>query len=179
MKSLNLYINNVANIQNPRITNSNFPINEATSLVIYANERDPLYINNTFVYQGTGAGNQDYVVYIGKKGLYKFNDKFNLFNSGNSVSLISYQQNTMSDKRLQIDVGNITNGTLNLNLTGAIKFHLIHDTNGALIINNISITSGGLPGTSVIDIGNDIDIINDNITIGSSSTTGYIIERLI
>jgi hypothetical protein len=81
---------------------------------------------------------------------------------------------------LQIDQGRIVNNTLNLNITGAIKIHLIHDTSGDLFINNVLIVPTTGPGTIVIDIGNDVDIINDTLIIQNvGSQTGYIIERLI
>jgi hypothetical protein len=81
---------------------------------------------------------------------------------------------------LQLDQGRINNNTLALNITGAIKIHLIHDTSGDLYINNVLIVQATGPGTIVIDIGNDIDVINDTLILQNvGSQTGYIIERLI
>lgn len=177
MKSLNLYCNNVQNITSGNRKDFSFPVNNCTTIVIINEPGGPLYINSVLVYQATGGN--FFTFTLGKKGLYKFNTGINLSQS-TRAKLLSYTQIPKSEKMLQLDQGRIDNNTLSLNITGAIKIHLIHDTSGDLYINNVLIVPATGPGTIVIDIGNDVDIINDTLILQNvGSQTGYIIERLI
>ncbi len=177
MNSLNLYSNNVQNITSGNRKDFSFPVNNCTTIIIINDPGGPLYINNVLVFNN--AGGNYYTFTLGEKGLYKFNTGINLSQS-TRAKLLSYTQIPKSEKMLQIDQGRIVNNTLNLNITGAIKIHLIHDTSGDLFINNVLIVPTTGPGTIVIDIGNDVDIINDTLIIQNvGSQTGYIIERLI
>jgi hypothetical protein len=176
VNSLNLYCNNVQNITSGNRKDFSFPVNNCTTIVFINYASTTLYINNVLVFFGSAGL---YTFTLGKKGLYKFNTEINLAPSARG-SVVSYTQTVKSDKMLQIDQGNINNATINLNVTGAIKIHLIHDTNGDLFLNGINISPAIGPGTLVLDIGNDIDIINDTLIIQNvGSQTGYIIERLI
>lgn len=178
MQPLNLYVSTVSDVYSSGKEGFNFPVKDASTIILKANERDPLTINGQLVY--IGSGNQDYIVRLGDKGIYKFNDYLNLANSGNSIGTIAYQNKVMSSKQIQISAGTVPIGVnFNLNLTGAVKLHIIHDTNFQLDINGNTIIPGGYFGTVVIDIGNDIDIINDTITLFTGGNTGFIIERLI
>jgi hypothetical protein len=177
VKSLNLYCNNVQNITSGNRKDFSFPVNNCTTIVIINEPGGPLYINSVLVYQATGGN--FFTFTLGKKGLYKFNTGINLSQS-TRAKLLSYTQIPKSEKMLQLDQGRIDNNTLSLNITGAIKIHLIHDTSGDLYINNVLIVPATGSGTIVIDIGNDVDIINDTLIIQNiGSQTGYIIERLI
>lgn len=178
MQPLNLYVSTILDVYSTGKEGFNFPVKNATTIILKGNERDPLTINGQFVY--TGSGNQDYTIRLGDKGIYNFNDYLNLANSGNSIGTIAYQSKVMSNKEIQISAGSVPTGVdFNLNLTGAIKLHIIHDTNSTLYINGNQIIVGGFNGTVVIDIGNDIEIINDTITLLTGGNTGFIIERLI
>lgn len=177
MNSLNLYCNNVLNITSGNRKDYAFPVNNCTTITIINEPGGDLYINSVLVYQATGGN--IYTFTLGKKGLYKFNTEIDLSPS-TRAKLLSYTQIPKSEKMLQIDQGRIVNTTLNLNITGGIKLHLLHDLTGDLYINNILIVPATGPGTIVIDIGNDVDIINDTLIIQNvGSQTGYIIERLI
>jgi hypothetical protein len=178
VRSLNLYSNNVQNITSGNRKDFAFPVNECTTAILTLPGQAALWLNGVIVYNG-GISPEISIITLGKKGLYKFNTQLNLFNSV-SLGVIMYSQNARSEKMLQIDQGRIVNSTLNLNITGAIKLHLIHDTSGDLYINNVFTVPATGPGTIVIDIGNDVDIINDTLIIQNvGSQTGYIIERLI
>lgn len=178
MQPLNLYVATVNDVRSTGKEGFSFPVKDVTTILIKGNERDPLTINGQLVY--IGSGNQDYIIRLGDKGIYKFNDYLNLANSGGSIGTIAYQSKVMSSKQIQISAGSVPIGVnFNLNLTGAVKLHIIHDTNFQLDINGNTIIPGGYLGTVVIDIGNDIDIINDTITLATNGNTGFIIERLI
>lgn len=178
MQPLNLYVATINDVYSIGKEGFNFPVKDASTIILKGNERDPLTINGQLVY--TGSGNQDYIIRLGDKGIYKFNDYLNLANSGTSIGTIAYQSKVMSNKQIQISAGAVPIGVnFDLNLTGAVKLHIIHDTNSNLDINGITIIAGSYLGTVVIDIGNDIDIINDTITLRTNSNTGFIIERLI
>jgi hypothetical protein len=160
VNSLNLYSNNVQNITSGNRKDFSFPVNNCTTIVIINEPGGDLYINSVLVYQATG-GNY-YTFTLGKKGLYKFNTGINLSQS-TRAKLLSYTQIPKSEKMLQIDQGRIDN-----------------NTSGDLFINNVLMVPTTGPGTIVIDIGNDIDIINDTLILQNvGSQTGYIIERLI
>jgi hypothetical protein len=178
VNSLNLYSNNVVNIVSGNRNDFSFPVNNCTTAIINQPGGAALWINNILVYNG-GVSPEFFNITLGQKGLYKFNTQLNFSNSSDT-GIILYTQIPKSEKMLQIDQGRIVNNTLALNITGAIKIHLIHDTSGDIYINNVLLLQGLGPGTIVIDIGNDVDIINDTIIIqNAGSQTGYIIERLI
>lgn len=178
MRPLNLYVATVNDVRTSGKEGFSFPIKDATTIYIKGTEVDALVINGNFVF--SGAGNSTYLIKLGAKGIYKFNDPLILVNSGPSIGTIAYQNKVMSSKQIQIYAGNIPlNTPTEINLTGAIKLHIIHDTSGDLFINGIRAITVGANGTVVIDIGNDIDIINDTIILETNSSTGYIVERLI
>ena len=174
MRPLNLYVGNILDL---RTQAEPISIVGANKLQLSTDDTAPLYINNTLVYSaGSGI---NYSITIGASGLYKINDSVILLNS-TRVGYIANQGKTMSEKQIQLQVGNIDSiSNKILNLTGAIKATFIFDSANTQIINGLRFLPGGGSGPVVITLGDDRTIINDQLDFTGSTNVGYIIERLI
>lgn len=174
MRPLNLYVGNILDL---RTQAEPISIVGANKLQLSTDDTAPLYINNNLVYQaGSGIS---YSITIGASGLYQINDSIILLNS-TRVGYIANQGKTMSDKQIQLQVGNIDSiSNKVLNLTGAIKATFIFDSANTQVINGITFLPGGGIGPAVITLGDDKTIINDQLNFTGSTNVGYIIERLI
>lgn len=180
MRPLDLYPYYIGNDQ---ITRS-IPkaLNNFNKIVFILNDSDNVFINNILVMNGLSlSGNNNYTFTIGETGEYNFLDQIQ-FAASQKVSFLAYKCKAMSTKKIQLDYGNIDNiqGTNKiLNLTGAVKCHLLWDTSNDLIINNQLVQQASNPLVIVIPIGDSRTIINDQIDLTGSFNVGYIIERLI